>query len=128
MANAIIDTSAWIEAFRGRDPRLREAVDSLLDQGRVVLCGLVELELLQGFRADERTLFASLFEALPYAEVDRQDWRAAGFLLAGLRARGITIPATDALIAALCLRHDLLLLTLDKHFDQIPQLRRFKLA
>ena len=128
MAGVLIDTSVWIEAFRGKDPRLQETVDALLDQERVVLCGLVELEMLQGFRADEGALFASLFEALAYAEVDRQDWRAAGFLLAGLRARGITIPATDALIAALCLRHDLLLLTLDKHFDQIPQLRRFKLA
>ena len=126
MADALVDTSVWIEAFRGRDQRLRETVDKLLDQERVVLCGLVELELLQGFRADERALFASLFEALPYAEVDRQDWRAAGFLQAGLRSRGITIPATDALIAALCLRHDLSILTLDKHFDQIPQLRQFK--
>jgi predicted nucleic acid-binding protein len=128
MAGVLIDTSVWIEAFRGKDPRLQETVDALLDQERVVLCGLVELEMLQGFRADEGALFASLFEALAYAEADRQDWRAAGFLLAGLRARGITIPGTDALIAALCLRHDLLLLTLDKHFDQIPQLRRFKLA
>jgi len=128
MADVLVDTSAWIEALRGRDKRLRAMVDALLDQDRAVLCGLVELELLQGFRTGEGELLASLFEALPFIEVDRRDWKAAGTLLADLRAGGITIPASDGLISALCLRHDLMLLTLDKHFDHIPRLRRFKLT
>jgi hypothetical protein len=108
--------------LRSKESRLKETVDRLLDEEQIVFCGIVELELLHGFRPDERNRFVPLFDVLPYVEVDREDWRSASELLAGLRARGISIPATDALIAALCRRHDLMLLTLDQRFRQIPKL------
>ena len=119
----LVDTSAWIEALRGRDARLTEIVDRLLDEERVVFCGIIEMELLHGLRKSEAEGCLALFEVLPYIEVDRQEWRRGGELLAGMRSRGSAIPATDALIAALCLRHELTLLTLDKHFNNIPQLK-----
>ena len=37
-----------------------------------------------------------------------------------LRAKGITIPMTDLLVAQLAKRHDLFVLSFDVHFDQIP--------
>ncbi len=118
----LVDTSAWIEAFRGGDIRLKQAVDRLLDEERVVFCGVIELELYHGFRPHERDRILPLFDAMSYVEVDRDDWRRAGALLFELRSRGVTIPATDALIGSLCLRHSLSLLTLDRHFRSIPKL------
>jgi len=126
--DVLVDTSAWIEALRGKEIRLKETVDRLLDEERVVFCGIIELELRQGFRPEESDRCLPLLDVLPYIEVERQDWRAGGELLAGLRSRGKTIPATDALIAALCLRHDLMLLTLDKHFQNIPKLNLLPIA
>lgn len=126
--DVLVDTSAWVEALRDMDSRLKEAVDRLLDEERIVFCGIVELELLHGLRAEERNRCLPLFDVLPHVEAERQDWRAAGELLAGLRSRGIRIPATDALIAALCLRHELMLLTLDKHFHHISDLAFFPVS
>lgn len=125
MDRVLIDSSAWIAAFRGNDPAVQQTVDRLLETDRAVLCGVVEMELLHGMRARESDRLLPLFGALPFLEIDRADWQRAGRLLSDLRIRGKTVPATDALIAALCLRHEVGLLTLDKHFDEIPSVRRY---
>ena len=39
-----------------------------------------------------------------------------------LKKAGTPIPTNDIWIAALCLEHDLTLLTRDRHFDHLPQL------
>jgi len=122
MADILVDTSAWICALRGTDPAIKDAVDELLTLDRAVFCGVVEMELLHGMRPRERKVLLPLFEALRYVAIDRQDWKAAGNLLAGMRSRGTKIPASDALIASVCLRHGLKILTTDRHFDKIPGL------
>lgn len=48
------------------------------------------------------------------------------FIRADLRRRGQLIPDLDLLIAATALHHDLTLLTRNvRHFDRIPELRRY---
>ena len=113
----LVDTSAWVDAFRGSSPSVMKAVDRLLASGDAVLCGVVEMELRQGLRPAERGKVLSLLEAVPYVEVQRDDWRLAGEEWAALRGSGITIPPSDCLVAAIAMRRDLKLLTTDKHFD-----------
>jgi hypothetical protein len=126
MKNVLIDSSVWINYFRRGESVLAAAVDELLDAGRVVLCGMVELEIIQGLRQHERQLVESLFQALPYIETTRQDFIEAGNRLAELRQTGITIPAADGLIATLCIRHQLMLFSLDNHFDYLSDLTRYQ--
>lgn len=45
-------------------------------------------------------------------------------LFAQLRRTGKPIPDNDLWIAALCVQHNLALISRDKHFDRIPQLVR----
>jgi predicted nucleic acid-binding protein len=48
------------------------------------------------------------------------------FIRADLRRRGQLIPDLELLIAATALHHDLTLLTRNvRHFDRIPELRRY---
>jgi len=42
-----------------------------------------------------------------------------------LRRKGKPIPTNDLWIAALCRQHSLPLLSRDRHFDQVPGLKRF---
>lgn len=121
----LIDSSAWIEYLRLGWGSVSEAVDGLLQEDRVLLCGMVELEIFQGLRPRERERVSGLFPALPYLETERRDYVAAGKRLGELRQRGVTIPGADSLIGELCLRHDVPLLTLDKHFDHLPDVKRF---
>jgi len=126
VTDVLIDTSTWVAALRGTDKKIMGTVDHLLDLERVIFCGVVEMELLHGIRPLEQKRLLPLFEALPYVEADRNDWKEAGSMMNKLRSKGITIPSTDALIAALCLRHGFSLLTLDHHFDRIPKVKHFK--
>lgn len=119
-SDVVVDTSAWIEYFRSGEGRASEALDVLLDEERALLCGVVEAEILRGLRPEEQGRISDLFRALPYLEAERRDWVKAGERLGELRQRGINIPLTDALIGALCLRHDAALLTLDRHLDHLP--------
>ncbi len=128
MAEVLIDSSSWIAYFRGQDRALGETIDHLLDDQRAALCGIVELELLSGVRAHEREELGELLQALTYIDTARADFILAGEKLGELRRRGVTIPASDSLIAAICLRRDLQLLTADSHFDHLPEVRRFRVA
>lgn len=124
MDSVLIDSSAWIDFFRRSEGPVGDLVLELLEQNRATLCGMVELELLQGAPPQQQGLLRELLPALPYVDTSREDFIAAGNQLARLRRSGITIPASDGLIAALCIRHELSILTLDAHFEHIPELQR----
>ena len=124
MADVMVDSSAWIDYFRHAEGAVGDRVSDLLDEDRIVLCGMVELELLQGVRPRERRALRDLLKALSYVETERRDFVAAGERLAKLRRQGVTIPASDGVIAELCIRHHLRLLAIDRHFDHLAEIER----
>jgi hypothetical protein len=126
MASVLVDTSVWVDYFRGGQSEAVAILDNLLEEKKVALCGTVEMELLQGVRPGEKDRLMDLLTALNYIETERADFQMAGEMLAALRAKGIQIPTTDGLIASLCVRHQLSLLTLDKHFDHLQHVRKIK--
>ena len=128
MADVMADSSAWIEYFCRSEGAVGDTILRLLDEDRVVLCGMVELELLQGVRPAERRTLVELLQALSYVETERRDFVAAGERLAELRREGVTIPASDGLIATLCVRHRLRLLAVDAHFDHFKELNRLSVS
>ena len=121
----LIDTSAWIAFFRGDEP-VASFVDEVLADGRAALCGVVELELRQGLRAEERGRVLPLLDATTRLPTEERDWAGAGDLLAELRRRGVTVPGTDGLIAHLALKHEAVLLENDKHFEHFTELKRLR--
>jgi predicted nucleic acid-binding protein len=56
------------------------------------------------------------------------DYEESLKISAALLRRGTPLPAVDILIASICIRRDLALCTLDKHFSRIKEVRNtFKL-
>jgi predicted nucleic acid-binding protein len=55
---------------------------------------------------------------------DEQTTHHYASIFAQLRRQGTPIPTNDIWIAALVLQHDLVLLTDDTHFSNIPQIAR----
>lgn len=122
MAEVLIDTSAWIAFFRGHEP-LASRVDAALADGSAAVCGMIELEVLQNVRPGEEDV-RSLMRSMLRLKTDEGDYREAGERLAVLRRKGVTLPATDGLIAQVALRHRVPLLEFDKNFDHIEGLER----
>jgi len=124
----LIDTCAWVEYFKSRPSSLKQTVEDLLLTDTVYVCGPVLYELRQGIKSEkEKTLLANAFAALVYVEMEGALWFKAGELSAFVKKQGKTIPLSDILIASLAREHDLTILTVDKHFDQIPGLKLYSL-
>jgi predicted nucleic acid-binding protein len=119
-----IDTSAWVEYLRGPSEEIEEAIDLALEQGRAVTAGVVLTELLQGAKDDAALRqVETLYEALPSLPIEDETWRKAGKLSYAYRKRGILFPLPDLLIAQLCIENGAGLLTTDRHFEKIREVR-----
>lgn len=95
----------------------------------VVTTGLVLQELLQGFnRPKQRTRVLDAFSALPTIVPDRDDHVGAADLRNVCRRKGVQVGTNDALLAQLCIRHDLRLLTTDADFARIAEYAPLRLA
>jgi len=119
--NLFVDTSVWSLALRRDVPpevpavgRLREALDG---GENVFTTGLVLQELLQGLHGPKaRSAVIERFSALPLVVPDRSDHIAAADIRNRCRHVGIQVGTIDALLARLCARHDLVMLTTDRDF------------
>ena len=117
----LVDTSVWSLAFRREPvsaaPQVRALRDALEGEEIVVTTGLVLQELLQGFVGPRaRKDIIERFAALPILGPDRQDHIDAAELRNSCRRAGVQVGTIDALLAQLCIRHDLTLLTTDNDF------------
>ena len=117
----LVDTSVWSLAFRrdasASEPEVHQLKDALMGADVVVTTGMVLQELLQGFSAPKsREQIIERFASLPLLQPDREDHIAAAELRNTCRRAGIQVGTIDALLAQLCIRHDLTLLSADNDF------------
>ena len=116
-----VDTSVWTLAFRRNQvstaPEVRVLRDALDGGETIVVTGLVFQELLQGFSGPKARMdIIDRFAALPLLAPDRLDHIDAAELRNRCRRAGLQIGTIDAVIAQLCIRHDLMLLTTGRDF------------
>ncbi len=112
----LIDTSAWIDFFRGRDP-LARIVDDALAANDAAVCGPVETEIRRGLLNErERKRVLPLLSGCHWLSAPEDLWSEAGDLGFRLRRSGIASKTLDLLIATYALSHSAALLTSDKDF------------
>jgi hypothetical protein len=105
------------------------ALANALGRGQNVFTnGLVLQELLQGITGPRaRTQIIEKLSALPLLSAELQDHVDAAELRNSCRRSGVQIGTIDALLAQLCIRHDLTMLATDKDFQHIAKLAPMKL-
>jgi predicted nucleic acid-binding protein len=119
-----VDTSVWSLASRRDAPagvpeagELRRAIE--VGEG-LFTTGLVLQELLQGFSGPKaREAILERFSALPLLVPGRGDYVEAAELRNQCRRRGLQVGTIDALLAQLCIRHELTMLTADGDFRRM---------
>ncbi len=120
----LIDTSAWVEYFRG-ESGVADVVDRCLREEQVVIGDLVWCEVLQGIRSSQqRREVARLFSALPQRNLvgfEVADQAAVNYRL--LRREGLTIRKTiDVIIGTFCCLKGLRLVHNDRDFEHMAPL------
>lgn len=117
-----VDTSVWSLAYRRDSPPDIPQVDALrtalLGGEQITTSGVVLLELLRGFVPSRaQHLIREQLGTVPFIEPKRNDYVAAAALSNACRRKGVQLETIDALVAQLCIRAELTLLTTDADFS-----------
>ncbi|MBI3394577.1 MAG: PIN domain-containing protein [Spirochaetia bacterium] len=125
MSAVVIDTSAWIEYFRGGCQELEDA----LEGGMAYLSPVVASELMSGVRTtkDHRHLL-NLIEVLPLCACPLDHWIRTGNLRRVLMTRGISASTPDAHLAQATMDLGGRLLTRDRIFEKMARKIKLTLA
>jgi predicted nucleic acid-binding protein len=120
----LIDTSSWIHLLRpDGDPAVRTRVERALQAGEACWCAMIRLELWNGAGGErEKKVLRDFERRLGQLEMNDDVWGAAYELARRARAAGVTVPATDLLIAACARYHGAGLEHSDTDFDLLEQL------
>lgn len=130
--NLFVDTSVWSLAFRRDAPSDAAQVQALRNAlaagDSIFTTGLILQELLQGVAGPKaRDALVERFAALPFLIPDREDHVQAATLYQACRKKGRQVTTIDVLLAALCIRHGLIMLSRDRDFEHIAAIEPLKL-
>ena len=123
----LVDTSAWIEFFRGPG-KVADDVDAALTDGTAAICGPVEMELRRGLLPHERARVLAAIGGCVSLPEPADLWEEAGDLGFALRRRGVTVKSLDLLIATYALAHRVPVLTKDADFRLLERWAGVRLA
>lgn len=112
----LVDTSAWIEFFRKKEP-WHGAISGLMDDKRFCCSGIILAELIQGAKAEkEMEILRDFRHVFEFLDESVDLWQAAGELSNTLQRKGKSVGLSDCYLAASAKAHKVKILTLDKHF------------
>jgi len=124
----LVDTSVWVDYFRGSSPLISEKLDRLLTEAEVCVPKIVLAELLQGAKSNREVSAIEDFpEAFTIIDQGPDTWIRAGKLSRQLKSRGKTIHLIDCYIAVIAEESRCAVLTLDDHFEEISRLLPLRL-
>lgn len=119
----LVDSSIYIHLLRtGQDPIA--ALAERFEATELISCDIVRCEVLRGIiRPRARADLATFFDLLIHVTMDHRTWHETENLAWRLDRSGKILPLTDIVIAACAFRADAEVLTRDRHFTMIPNLR-----
>ncbi|MBK8508394.1 MAG: PIN domain nuclease [Candidatus Competibacteraceae bacterium] len=120
----LVDSSVWIDYFRGTSTPQTDTLDALLGSEPVITGDLILTEVLQGFSKDrDFNIARSLLTSLDIVNLAGRDIAIqAARNFRALRASGVTVRKTiDTVIATRCIENGFMLLYSDKNFDPFVQ-------
>lgn len=119
MSKVLVDTSIWIDYFRGNP--VAAPVSDLIDTGQLMVNDLILAELIPSIlKRDEKELHGLL---LSIEKVELEiDWEEIiEFQIQNLKAGNNHIGIPDLVIAQNSIQNDLVIFENDKHFHQMPE-------
>ncbi|WP_162416371.1 type II toxin-antitoxin system VapC family toxin [Cyclobacterium roseum] len=120
----LIDTSIWIEFFRGEDEKLVRIVRKHILSNEVCICPPILQEILQGVRDLETfEMLSEQLMSIRFLEADPKMMAInAAKLYFNLRKKGVTVrKSMDCLIASYALAFDVAFYHADRDFDHISR-------
>jgi predicted nucleic acid-binding protein len=120
----LVDSSSWIHFLRpSGDRTVRSRVELALRSGTACWCPVVRLEMWNGAGGErEQKVLRDLERDLPELPIDVEVWNQAYDLARRARRAGVSVPASDLLIASCARHHGADLETSDSDFELLSKL------
>ena len=127
----LVDSSVWIDYFRGAITAQTERLDALLGQEPLAIGDLILMEVLQGFTNEsdfnEARKLLSSFTLIELGGKEIAIQAARNFR--ALRTRGVTVrKSIDTVIATRCIESGYSLLHSDRDFEPFAKYLGLRLA
>lgn len=118
----LIDTSIWIEYFRGKDYKISKHVDILIDNELAFICLPVKLELVNGVLNKEQKKLADLLSYLPYPASPDIRWAEIERNISIARKKGKRFGLLDLIIASIAEQSNLIIWSKDNDFKEMSSI------
>ena len=120
----LVDSAVYIDRLRaGQD--IRQELMPYLANGMLFNCGVVRGEVLRGFKNTRlKAEMAAFFNIIPEVPTNAKMWQLVAEMAWTLdRTTGGHRPLTDIIIARCAMHVGAVLVSPDKHFEDIPGLK-----
>lgn len=120
----LVDSAVYIEHLRaGTD--IRQVLMPFLANGMLFNCGVVRSEVIRGFKFPRmKADMTAFFNIIPEVPTNAKMWQQVAELAWKLdRTTGGHRPLTDIIIAQCAMHIGAILISPDKHFQDIPGLK-----
>ena len=119
----LIDSSAWIEYYRKEgNKEYKNWISDAIQNNDAAVNGIIQLEILVFTKTQfEYDDIFSDFSAFHNLELNNSVFQKASEIGFDLRRKGITIPASDLIIASSAMVTDSKLIHFDKHYTYIAE-------
>jgi predicted nucleic acid-binding protein len=118
----VVDTSVWVDFFRGMDKAVIAELSRLLDADQVGLAAPVRLELLAGVSRLDKARLRRVLSALPLLVPDANLWALLDTWVERAGRAGERFGAMDLLIAGIADEHRATLWSRDGDFKRMARL------
>ena len=126
--NILIDTSIWIDYFKGNDAQVQSKVDEVLTHCHTHVPKVVLAELIQGAKSEkEITVIEDFIDAFHIIDQKEDTWLKAGRLSFSMKKKGITVNIIDCYIAVMANENGCIIFSLDEHFNSIKKFLKIRL-
>ena len=128
----VVDSSVWIDQFRGRASPPQAVLDDMLRVGgEIAITDVIYMELLRGVasQAQAEGLRGLLQQTAILRMESLEDFELAADLVRRVRRHGHTVrQSSDCMIAAVCIRESYPLLQADIDFAHIAAVSELRLV
>lgn len=123
MKNVLVDSSVWIEYFRGRNETA--ALDELIDKNMLCINSLILSELIPFLRIKKENSLIKILLAIKNTAIKINWEEIIDFQEINLRNGINKVGIADLIIVQNARDHNLCLYSLDKHFELMSRYIKF---
>jgi tRNA(fMet)-specific endonuclease VapC len=125
----LIDTSVWIEFFRKKESSISSRLKEYLKLNQACYTGPIAVEVYQGAKTPkEIQIIDQLLQTIHYVEITRMHYHHAGLISQKAAREGKIFSTIDMILASVAHDEQLLLFSLDTHFQEISRYCKLSLV